>query len=268
MLKSMIVAGLLLVSQGAVQAQSLPAKYTAAGQINIAMFPAFPPLAYRDTNTGKMIGLDVELGDAIAADLGLKANWVDVTYESAITSLKTGRIDMALSMVDLPESRDAVGFIDYIQSGAQFFTLAAAKDTFKAAEELCGQNVGSSRRGPFQRETQRWSEANCVAKGKPAMNAVGTEGSPDARNQLKQGRLQGVVQSAESIPYTMTQEPGIYAVIGTPFTDSYIAIGFPKENPALYDAIKASLNRLIANGTYGGILTKYGLGDLKVAPRG
>ena len=267
MLKSLLAAGLVFAFHGLAQAQPVPAKITAAGQITIAMFPAFPPLAYKDTTTGKMIGVDVELGDAIAADLGIKASWVDVTYESAVTSLKTGRIDMALSMVNLPESRDAVTFINYIQSGAQYFTLATLKEQFKAQDQLCGQAVGASRRGPFQRETQRWSDDNCVAKGKPAINAVGTEGSPDARSQLKQGRLQAVVQSAESIPYTMTLEPGIYALIGTPFTDSHIAIGFPKDNEPLAAAIKGSLNRLIANGTYAAILGKYGLGDLKVGPQ-
>ena len=260
-----ILAGCLVAVSFAASAQTLPAKYKTAGALNVAMFPAFPPLAYKDPKTNEMIGIDVEIGNAIGADLGIKINWVDVTYEAAIPSMKTERIDFALSLVNLPESQDALNFIDYIQSGAQFFVLDANKSQFTTPTSLCGQSVGASRRAPFVREMDKWSAANCT--GKPAIVSVGTEGSADARSQLKQGRLQGVVQSAESIPYAMAQEPGVYALVGTPFTDSHISIGFEKGNTELRDVVKASFNRLISNGKYEAILAKYGLAHLKVGPR-
>ena len=257
-------AMLCLLAPAALAAQELPQRYRSAGVLNIAMFPAFPPLAYHDTTTNEMVGLDVELGNALGKDLGVRINWVDTNYEAAIPAMRTERIDFALSMVNVPESRDTLTFIDYIQSGAQFFTLEANKARFANPEALCGMKVGASRRGPYVRQIEQWSAAHCVPAGRPAIVAIGTEGSPDARSQMKQGRLDAMVQSAESLPYTMTQEPGTYALISTPFTDSHIAMSVPSRNPELAAAVRASFQRLMANGTYVAILTRYGLDHLAV----
>ena len=45
-----------------------------------------------------------------------------------------------------------------------------------------------------------WSKKNCEAKGKPALEIVGTEGSADARTQLRQKRLDAAVQGSETLP--------------------------------------------------------------------
>ncbi|MFX7732002.1 hypothetical protein ABTK10_20945, partial [Acinetobacter baumannii] len=80
---------------------------------------------------------------------------------------------------DLPARRETMDFIDYLKSGAQFYTLAASP--FAAPEDLCGKRVGTSRSTSFPDQIRRWSAENCEAKGKPAIVVVPAESTADAR---------------------------------------------------------------------------------------
>ena len=90
---------------------------------------------------------------------------------------------------------------------------------------------------------------------------VGTEGSVDARTQLKTQRLQGGVQGSETMSHFQKLEPNTYVPLGKPFTRSLAGIPFAKtaEGGQLRDAVKGALERLQANGTYDALIQKYGL---------
>lgn len=242
-------------------AQELPERIKGAGKIVAANQPNYPPMEYRDPATNTLMGVDIDLGTALAKELGTTVEWSEVGFEQMISSLTTGRVDMILSgMSDLPARRETLDFVDYMRSGAQFFTAASRAAEFKEPADFCGKIVGMSRRTSFPDEAAKWSAANCEAKGKPPLKVVGTEGSADARAQLKQGRLDGAVQGSETLPYLMTLEPGTYAVVGTPFTTVFQGMGFAKADAALRDAVAAALGRLIASGEYQAIFDKHGLG--------
>ena len=243
-------------------AQPVPNRVKSAGKIVIATQPNYAPIAYKDPATNRLIGFDIELGEAIAAELGLKAEWQETAFAQMLPSLQTGRVDMVMAgMSDLPSRRDTADFVNYMQTGAQFYTVSAYKDQIKAPEDLCGKQVGASRVTNWPRQIGEWSDANCVAKGKPPIAVVGTEGSVDARNQLKTQRLQGGVQGSETMSYFQQLEPNTYLPLGQPFTTSLVGIPFAKtaEGAELRDAVKGAIERLQAKGTYATLIGKYGL---------
>ena len=102
-------------------------------------------------------------------------------------------------------------------------------------------------------------KANCEGAGKPALKIVGTEGSADARTQLKQKRLDAAVQGSETLPYLMSVEPNAYAIVGDPFTRQHQGMGFAKKDTALRDAVAAALKAMIADGSYKAVLAKWNL---------
>ena len=59
-----------------------------------------------------------------------------------------------------------------------------------------------------------WSET--TARSQRRSLFVGTEGSADARTQLRQGRIDAAVQGGETLPYIMDQEPNAYVPVGAP----------------------------------------------------
>ena len=92
-----------------------------------------------------------------------------------------------------------------------------------------------------------------------------TDGTPAARLQLKQGRVDAIVQSSESVPYTMAQEKGVYVKIGKALTSQMIVIAFPKRSVELRDAVIKALKAAVADGSYEKALAKHGLEDNSLA---
>jgi len=258
-----LIAALAFALPAAASAQELPARIKSAGKIVVATQPNYPPITFKDTATNTLTGLDIELGEAIGAELGVKIEWQETAFAQMLPSLQTGRVDMVMAgMSDNAARRETVDFINYFSSGAQFYTITAlAASGIKSTDDLCGKSVGASRSTTWPAEMEKWSQANCVAKGKPAMTIVGTEGSVDARTQLKTQRLQAAVQGSETMPYFLKLEPNTYVPLGTPFTDVRAGIPFAKtaEGNQLRDAVKGALDRLKAKGGYDAIFAKYGL---------
>ena len=254
----------LAASAWAVEA---PPRIKKAGKLVIATQPNYPPVAYKDPATNKLMGFDIELGEAIAKELGVPVEWQEIGFAQMLPSLATGRVDMVMAgMSDLPTRRDNVDFVDYLKTGPQFYTTpTGAAAGIKSTADLCGKKVGASRSTNWPVQIGEWSKANCEGKGKPAIVVTGTEGSVDARAQLKTGRLDAAVQGNETLPYFQKMDANSYVVLGAAFSENLAGIPFAKSDGATRDAVKAALDALRQNGTYGALLAKYGMSQNSLA---
>ena len=260
-----VLAGLMASSVSF--AAELPASIKAKGEIVVAIMPNYPPMDFKDPATNQLTGLDYDLGNALAERLGIKIKWQETGFEQMINALTTDRVDMVLSgMTDTAERQASVTFVDYFTSGPQFYTLQKNKDTNEILD-LCGKKVGTSRRTTFPAEIAEWSKANCEAAGKPGINVVGTEGSADARAQLRQSRIDAAMQGSETLPYLKTQEKDMYKTVGLPISEQYTGMGVSKKKPELSEAVKVALQSMIDDGSYQAILKKWDLelGAIKTA---
>ena len=243
----------------AAQAADLPPRIAQNG-IVAAIVPNYPPLDVRDPATNALTGFDVQLGEAIAKQLGVKLTWQETSFDQMIPAVQTGRVDIILSgMSDLASRHGAISFVDYMKSGPEFFVLASHAKEFPDILSLCGKSVGASRRTSFPKEIAAWSDAHCVPAGRPPISFVGTEGSPDARTQLKQGRIDAAVQGNETLPYVMGQEPDTYAAVGEPIGSQLTGIGVGRDDTALQQALAGAIDALIKDGTYQKLLDKWQL---------
>jgi polar amino acid transport system substrate-binding protein len=260
MKKALMLSAAMLVTAVTAQAAELPARIKSRGTIVAAIVPNYPPLDLRDPRTNELTGFDVELGNALAARLGVKMQWQETSFDQMLASVRTGRVDIILSgMSDLKTRQDTATFIDYLRSGSQFFTQANRADEFKTPEALCGKAVGASRRTALVNDIKVFSDAECVAKGRPEIRIVGTEGSADARTQLRQGRIDAAMQGGETLPYIMAQEPNTYAPVGEPVRYTLMGIAVGKEETELQNALADGVRALVADGTYAKLLDKWSL---------
>ncbi|MDR3097415.1 MAG: ABC transporter substrate-binding protein [Paraburkholderia sp.] len=257
--RAMVLCLSTLFFGAAAHAQALPDAIAKSHTIKVAVNAIYPPMEYKDPDSGELVGFDIDLGNAIAKRLGVKIDWQESAFEQLLPSLETGRVDMVLSGVsDVPGRRSAADFIDYLNSGAQFYVLASAHgNDIRQAADLCGKPVGTSRSTSFPADTAAWSAKNCA--GKASISVVGTEDTSSARMELKQGRIVAGVQGSETLPYAMKLEPNTYRPVGKPFATSPEGIAFAKSNTKLRDAVHGALEKLIADGTYGKIVAKWGL---------
>ncbi len=265
-MKRLIAIGLMSLSATVAAAQdtpkaapraALPPEIAKSGTIKIAIVPNYPPMEFKDPATGQLTGFDVDLGDALAKKLGVTFAWQETSFDQMMPALSTGRVDVILSgMTDLATRHETATFVDYLRSGPQFFVRKAREGEFKDMASLCGKKAGASRRTSFPREIAAWSEQNC--KDNPVV-FVGTEGSADARTQLKQGRIDAAVQGNETLPYVMGLEPNTYMALGAPIALQYTGIAVPVKEAGLQQALAGALDALIADGTYKALLEKWKL---------
>ncbi|HTO62072.1 MAG TPA: ABC transporter substrate-binding protein [Bradyrhizobium sp.] len=240
-------------------ATELPDAIRQAGVLHLTVNSTYAPMEYRDPATNELTGLDIDLANELARRLGVKIVWSETPFAELIPSLQTKRADFIISGIsDRSARRESADFVDYLATGPQFFVLSDSPA--KAAIELCGLKVGTTRSTSFPIEIEKWSKANCEAAGKPAIQYVPGENSIDVRNQLKQGRIDAAVQGSETLPYAQQLEAGKYRIVGEPFSRGYQGIMFRKDDAAMRDVITAQLTTMIADGTYKAILDKYGLG--------
>jgi polar amino acid transport system substrate-binding protein len=253
-MRTLLLAALLLPL--AAEAQTLPLRISESKTIKIAVNGTYPPLESVDPATNKLVGFDIDLGEAIAARLGVKLEWQDGAFAQLIPAVQSGRADMILSGIsDLPARRETLDFIDYLNSGAQFYTLEA-NTGIKTLADLCGKKVGTVRSTSFMGNIADWSAANCGAK---PIEAVGVDRMPLVALELQQGRIDAAVRGSETLPTLMAQEPGTYRIASPPFTVVLQGIAFPKSEPALRDAVLAAVKTLHADGTYATLIAKWKL---------
>ena len=230
--------------------------------INAATVPKYPPFEFKDPASGKLIGFDVDIVDAIAGKMGIKVKWIDSSFDQLISSIETKRADiMVAGMADTPERRASVSFLDYLHANSVFFTLRANAARFPDINALCGKRVATARRTIWPAAIEKWSDDHCTAAGKPAVIVVGTDGSPDTRLQLNQGRADAAVQGAETIPYQNTIEGNRYVILGKPFLIQQMGLGFARDDSQFGQKLKQALAALMADGTYKELLRKWDLMD-------
>ena len=237
----------------------LPPEIAKQGSIKVAIVPNYPPMEFRDPATNALSGFDIDLGEAIGRKLGVKIEWQETSFAEFMPSISTGRVDAILSgFTDYASRHDIASFVDYLRSGPQFFVQQSRKAEFKDAASLCGKKVGASRRTMFPAQIAAWSEKNC---GSNPIQFIGTDGSADARTQLRQGRIDAAAQGNETLPYIMDLEPGAYASVGEPIAQQFTGIALPVKEKALQQAILEAVDALIADGTYRTLLAKWKLND-------
>jgi polar amino acid transport system substrate-binding protein len=253
-----------LAATASAQAAELPGEIKQTGTLRLTVNSTYAPMEYRDPATNELVGLDIDVANELAKRLGVKIAWSETPFAELIPSLQTKRADFIISGIsDRSSRRETADFVDYLTTGPQFFVMADSEA--KVATDLCGKKVGTTRSTSFPVEIEKWSKQNCEANGKPAIQYVPGENSIDVRNQLKQGRIDAAVQGSETLPYAQQQEASKYRVVGEPFAKGFQGIMFRKHETALREVVTEKLSAMIADGSYKGILDKYGLDGNAVA---
>lgn len=250
MMKRLLVAASLTLMAAA----PLPAKLT------VGVYPSYPPLDMKDPATGRLRGFDIALGQALARRMGTSLTLQETSFAQFISSVETGRIDLFFNGMDDTKPREqSIAFVDYLQSGTQFMVRATDAATYPTPATLCGKTVAGSRSTNLPQQIAAWSKQYCEGAGKPAITFMGADNNIDARLQLKEGRVDAMVQDSLTIPYVRAQAPGVFATVGTPFDTVVMGIGVGKSNTVLQTALRKALQSMMDDGSYTALIARSGL---------
>jgi ABC-type amino acid transport substrate-binding protein len=101
------------------------------GVIRVGTDPSWPPYQELDANN-KIVGFEVDLANAAAAKLNLTIDWVNSNFNSIISSVQNGQLDMGVSGFSITPDRLAqVSFtIPHSVSQSQIIMLKSTMDKY------------------------------------------------------------------------------------------------------------------------------------------
>jgi polar amino acid transport system substrate-binding protein len=229
-----------------------PPSILQAGQITFGSDLTYPP---QDGQTnGTASGFDIEIGNALAAKLGLTPQWVNTAFNGIIPALQASRFDAIISAMNVTPDRSAAIYqIPYFRAGQSIMVKAGNPKGVKGLADLCGLTV-AVQLGTTEETLLRAQLAKCPATA--PLNLLTFQNDTDANLQLQNGRADSYMgDDPIAANYAATQPSEMVAVAGLQSLPE--GIGVRKNDAALQDALKHALDQIIADGTYLQILTKY-----------
>lgn len=245
-----------------------PASVQAAGVLNIATYAGFPPLEY--LKDGAFMGAEIDLGNAIAERLGVRATFAHVPFEGLIPGLLAGRYDIALSDIsDTAPRREQVDFVDYAQVFTSLIVHKGNPRNITSLDNLCGFPV-ATQLGSMQSRVLDQKSEECVAAGKSPITISRFPSQAQVGLELSTGRSVVEVRDFALGVYEVSQSDGKLEVVsanGKPIMlgkPGKVGIAAKKGSPEMIQALQAAMKSLKADGTYDRILEKWGVSNQSI----
>lgn len=236
-----------------------PTQLRTPGTLTICADISSPPMEYYDDDH-KAVGGDIDMGDAMAAKLGLETDWRQTGFSSLVTTLIAGHCDLIMSTLYINEERlEVVDMIHYFNSGTSIITtIDNPKNVTGLDKSLCGLAI-AAQSGTSSHEDAKTAEKLCKEAGLPDVTILIYPSEVGTIQQLNLGRADAVTMSNESGAYLMGQEPDRYAFAGGILDSIESGIAIKKGNDSLRNAIQWAFDDLVESGEYLEILTRHGL---------
>ncbi|EOB9404218.1 ABC transporter permease subunit [Staphylococcus aureus] len=219
------------------------------GELRVGLSADYAPMEFEHTVNGKTeyAGVDIDLAKKIAKDNNLKLKIVNMSFDSLLGALKTGKIDIIISgMTSTPERKKQVDFSDSYMMTKNIMLVKKDKvSEYKDIKDFNNKKVGA----------QKGTEQEKIAQTE-IENASITSLSrlPDVILALKSGKVEGAVVEKPVAEAYLKQNPKL-GISNVKFNeeekDTVIAV--PKDSPKLLSQI----NKTIKEVKDKGLIDKY-----------
>lgn len=218
----------------------------AAGKIVMCTNLAFPPFEYIGAD-GKGAGVDIDVAQAIADDLGVQLEVVDMNFDLLIDSLKAGKADFsAAGMTIKPERLEQIDFSDEYVKSAQYVIIK--KDSGVTADKLDGLTIA------VQESTTGDFYATDEVKAKEVLRF---KSGIEAGAALKAGKCDAVIIDKLPAESIAANSGGELVTLPDSLTEESYAIAVKKDSPDLLAEINKVLGEMVASGKIDELVTKH-----------
>lgn len=239
-------------------AAKVPAAIASKGTIVIGVDSTYAPNEYLDTDGKTVIGMDVDLFDAVAAKLGLKTQWVSAGFDTIIPGVQSGKYDIGVSSFTVNADREKqVNMVSYFTAGTQWVTQAGNPKNVDP-NNACGLNIGVQK-GTVQIDDLTAKSKTCTDAGKPAIHQIIEEAQSKVTADVVSGKADAMLADSPVGLYAVAQTNGQLEAVGSTYDSAPYGYVLPTSEKDFAQAIADALGELNADGTYKSILDKWGI---------
>lgn len=226
------------------------------GTLRVALEGTYPPFNFKEN--GKLQGFEVELADALAKKLGVKAEYTTSEWSAILAGLQAGKYDVVINQVGITEKRkETFDFSEpYTISSPQLIIRKDEKRDFKTLADLKGKKLGLGQGTNFAD----------VAKAVGGIDIRTYPGSTEYLQDLALGRIDAALNDSLLIPY-IVKKTKLPLKPGAPVGElEKSGIPFVKGNPQFKAAIDKALADIQADGSFAKISNKWFDRDVSKPP--
>ncbi|MFD0317252.1 ABC transporter substrate-binding protein [Streptomyces flavalbus] len=251
-------------------ADKLPQAIRDKGVIKVGSDIAYAPVEFKD-DSGKTVGIDPDLADALGKQLGVKFEFENGTFDTLLTGLRSNRYDIAMSaMTDTKERQEGidsetgkkvgegVDFVDYFTAGVSIYTKKGDDQGIKTWSDLCGKKL-VVQRGTVSEDLAKDEAKKCTGGKKISIESF--DNDQQAQTRLRAGGADAGSSDFPVAAYAVKTSGGgnDFQLVGEQVEAAPYGIAVAKDDTELRDAIKAAMDAIIASGEYTKVLEKWGV---------
>ncbi|MFI0418905.1 transporter substrate-binding domain-containing protein [Spongiactinospora sp. 9N601] len=242
-----------------------PPEYAAKGVINLCSAFTNPPRAYQQD--GAKTGAEIELGTALATQLGLRINWTQYESSGLLSGLLGKRCDMLIDeFADREERRDKVWWLPTSFAVTQIVVPKGNPKGIHTFADMPGKKVAVPDGTLAQDLVVAWNK-KITAEGKPKIDVVTLPNTRDMFQQVGAKNVDAAVGTDSSAAYYGKLAAGGIEAGGAGCTsgttdDDRVGFLMRKDQTDLFKAMEKAMANLRKDGTYQKIFDKHGLGKV------
>ncbi len=212
--------------------------------------PSYAPFEFFDENQ-KLSGFDIELMNAICAQLSEKCTYVYMPFNHLAAQLKLGQLTTVMSAFMMTDARThQFAFTENYYNNPK--VLIGTDQTLTNIAALTGKTVGALSKSP---------DLNYLNTEHPNIKARPLDAIEEAVLELDKGTIDAVILDSNAAKQYLRKYPKMF-VIGEPILDAThfgmgFGIGFKKDNTVTRDKVEAALKQLKTSGEYQQIYDKW-----------
>jgi polar amino acid transport system substrate-binding protein len=236
-------------------AATVPEEIKKTGKLVVGVNIPYTPNEFKDSS-GKIVGFDVDLMNAIATTLGLTAEYREADFAKIIPSIQGGTFDVGMSsFTDTKEREQSVDFVDYFSAG----TLWAQRTGGSVdPNNACGRKVAVQATTVQETEELPAKSKACTDAGKPAIEILKFDGQDAATNAVVLGQAEAMSADSPVTAYAVKQSNGKLVAAGETFDSAPYGWPVPKGSP-LAESLRQALEHLMHTGDYQAIAKNWGV---------
>lgn len=221
-----------------------------AQNVKFGMETTYAPFEYYDDNN-QLTGFDVDIANKICEKLEYNCSFVSQSFDSLIPSLKTRRIDAAISGIDITDERSKqVDFTQpYYENSAKFIIQ---KDAFKTKEDLKGKRVGIQNGTTHQKY---------LMEKHPEVEVVSYDSYQYAVLDLKANRIDAIFSDSAVADEWLNKEPTLAQldqnIVDPDYFGKGLGIAVRNNNNELLSNFNKALDEMKQDGSYQVIYDKW-----------
>ncbi len=236
----------------------VPSQVRSSGPVTIGTDASYAPNEFVAPNGTTIEGMDIALGNALLARLGLTATWVNAPFDSIIPGLQSGKYRLGMSSFTDNKAREkVVDFVTYFTAGTSW-AARTGNPTGITPADACGRRV-AVQKGTVQVDDVTAKSAACKTAGKQPITIDQYQLQSDATTAVVSGKDEAMLADSPVVGYAVRQAGGQLELVGQSYDTAPYGIAVPKTAGTFTDALLGSLKAMIADGSYQKILATWGV---------